>query len=62
MVLSNVGNNSHWVHAAPAFLGFDISGPERHDKVTLYRAMLENATYQTLGDLDLPFFLLPLPD
>jgi autoinducer 2 (AI-2) kinase len=52
VILSNVGNNSHWVHAAPAFLGFDILSPDRHNKVTLYRAMLENAAYQTLGELE----------
>lgn len=52
VILSNVGNNSHWVHAAPAFLGFDILSPERHNTVTLYRAMLENAAYQTLGELE----------
>jgi len=52
VILSNVGNNSHWVHAAPAFLGFDILSPDRHNKFTLYRAMLENAAYQTLGELE----------
>jgi autoinducer 2 (AI-2) kinase len=52
VILSNVANNSHWVHAAPAFLGFDILSPDRHNRVTLYRAMLENAAYQTLGELE----------
>jgi autoinducer 2 (AI-2) kinase len=52
VILSNVAHNSRWVHAAPAFLGFDILDPGRHNKVTLYRAMLENAAYQTLGELE----------
>lgn len=52
VILSNVGNNSNWRHASPAFLDFDILDPQRYDKVTFYRALIENTAYQTLGELE----------
>jgi len=52
VIMSDVGNNSRWIHASPAFLNFDVLDPERYNKATFYRALLENSAYQTLGEME----------
>ena len=45
---SDVMNYMSWKHAAPSFVNFDID-PEKFNKVTFYRAIMENAAFVTLG-------------
>lgn len=52
VIMSNVCNNSRWIHASPAFLNFDVSDPVKYDKAAFYRALLENAAYQALGEME----------
>jgi autoinducer 2 (AI-2) kinase len=44
-VFSNVMMTRNWVHAAPAFIGFDVSAPERSGKNACVRAIEEAAAY-----------------
>jgi autoinducer-2 kinase len=41
----------HWVHASPAFVGFDIATPESSGKKECLRAIEEAAAYVSLGHL-----------
>jgi autoinducer 2 (AI-2) kinase len=50
-VFSNLMNASRWVHASPAFVGFDITAPERSGKMECFRAIEEAAAYVSLGHL-----------
>jgi autoinducer 2 (AI-2) kinase len=52
VIMSNVANNSRWIHAAPAFLNFDVLNPQKFNKASFYRSLLENSAYQTLGELE----------
>jgi autoinducer 2 (AI-2) kinase len=49
---SDVMNYIAWRHAAPGFLNFDID-PEKFNKYTFYRAIMENTALVTLGHLRL---------
>ena len=49
---SNVMNYINWKHAAPSFLNFELN-PEKHNKYTFYRAILENAALVTFGHIKL---------
>jgi autoinducer 2 (AI-2) kinase len=49
---SDVMNYIAWRHAAPSFLNFDLS-PEKFNKYTFYRSIMENACMVTLGHLRL---------
>jgi autoinducer 2 (AI-2) kinase len=49
---SNVMNYIAWRHAAPTFSNFELD-PERFNKFTFYRAIMENTALVTLGHLDL---------
>jgi autoinducer 2 (AI-2) kinase len=50
-VFSNLMDAKRWVHAAPAFIGFDIVAPERSGKRECFRAIEEAAAYVSLGHL-----------
>jgi autoinducer-2 kinase len=50
-ILSNLMTAKHWVHAAPAFVGFDISRPERSALAQCMRAIEECAAYVAYGHL-----------
>lgn len=52
VIFSDVGNNSRWIHAAPAFVDFDVLDPARFNRATFYRATLENTTYQSYGEFE----------
>jgi autoinducer 2 (AI-2) kinase len=52
VIMSNICDNSRWIHASPAFLNFDVSDPGKYDKAAFYRALLENAAYQVLGEME----------
>src|SRR5262249_29156616 len=42
---------SHWVHASPAFVGFDLGAPERAGRSECFRAIEESAAYVARGHL-----------
>jgi autoinducer 2 (AI-2) kinase len=50
-VFSNLMEAKRWVHASPAFIGFDIVSPERSGKKECFRAIEEAAAYVSLGHL-----------
>jgi autoinducer 2 (AI-2) kinase len=50
-IFSNLMDAKRWVHAAPAFVGFDIAAPERSGKKECFRAIEESAAYVSLGHL-----------
>lgn len=52
-VLSNVMDAKHWVHAAPAFVGFDLTAPERSGRKECFRALQESAAYAARGHLEI---------
>jgi len=49
---SDVMNYISWKHAAPSFLNFGLD-PERYNRYTFYRSILENAALVTRGHLEL---------
>ena len=49
---SDVMNYINWKHAAPGFLNFDLN-PEKFNKFTFYRAIMENSCLVTLGHMKL---------
>ena len=51
-VFSDVMNFISWRHAAPAFLNFDLD-PERFNRFTFYRAIMENTAMVTYGHMRL---------
>lgn len=52
-VFSNLMAANNWVHAAPAFIGFDIAAPERSGKKECFRAIEEAAAYVSRGHLEI---------
>ena len=51
-IFSDVMNYINWKHAAPGFINFGLD-PEKYNKVTFYRAIMENTALVTLGHLRL---------
>jgi autoinducer 2 (AI-2) kinase len=49
---SDVMNYINWKHAAPGFFNFSLD-PEKFNKVTFYRAIMENTALVTLGHMRL---------
>ena len=49
---SDVMNYIHWTHASPTFTNFELD-PERFNKYTFYRAILENTALLVHGHMDL---------
>jgi autoinducer 2 (AI-2) kinase len=49
---SDVMNYINWKHASPAFMNFELN-PEKYNKVTFYRAIIENTALVTLGHVQL---------
>lgn len=49
---SDVMNYISWKHAAPTFTNFDID-PDKFNRFTFYRAIMENAAMVTKGNMDL---------
>lgn len=52
-IFSNLMDAKHWVHAAPAFIGFDVDAPARSGKKECVRAIEECAAYVARGHLDI---------
>jgi autoinducer 2 (AI-2) kinase len=50
VIFSDIANNSRWIHAAPAFLNFDVLDSARFNRGTFFRAILENTAYQSYGE------------
>lgn len=50
-IFSDLMNAAGWVHAAPSFLGFDVTAPERSGRAQCVRAVQEGAAYVTRGHL-----------
>jgi autoinducer 2 (AI-2) kinase len=44
-IFSNVMQANRWVHASPAFIGFDVGSPERAGRAECFRAIEESAAY-----------------
>jgi len=49
---SDIMNYINWKHASPAFINFELN-PDKYNKYTFYRAIMENACLVTLGHLQL---------
>lgn len=52
-IFSNLMQADRWVHASPAFVGFDVSNPARAGRVECFRAIEESAAYVTRGHLQI---------
>jgi autoinducer-2 kinase len=52
-IFSNLMQASHWVHASPGFVGFDVSGPVPSGRMECFRAIEESAAYVSLGHLNI---------
>jgi len=52
-IMSNLMNARRWVHAAPSFLGFDLSDPAQSGRGACVRAIEEAAAYVTRGHRDI---------
>jgi autoinducer 2 (AI-2) kinase len=52
-VFSNVMTARNWVHAAPGFIGFDVSAPERSGKNECVRAIEEAAAFVSRAHLEI---------
>src|SRR5262249_44358291 len=50
-IFSNLMQASRWVHASPAFVGFDVSNPARAGRPECFRAIEESAAYVARGHL-----------
>jgi autoinducer 2 (AI-2) kinase len=48
-IFSNLMQASRWVHASPAFVGFDVANPERAGRRECFRAIEESAAYVGRG-------------
>src|SRR5262245_25819210 len=50
-IFSNLMQASRWVHASPAFVGFDVANSARAGRVECFRAVEESAAYVTRGHM-----------
>jgi autoinducer 2 (AI-2) kinase len=50
-IFSNVMQASHWVHASPGFVGFDVGNPSSAGRSECFRAIEESAAYVSRGHL-----------
>lgn len=50
-IFSDVMNYINWKHAAPAFINFGLD-PEKYNRFTFYRALMENAAMVTRGNME----------
>ncbi len=50
-VFSDVMDYLHWKHAAPSLLNFNINEPEKYNKAAIFRSLMENAAFNSLGNL-----------
>lgn len=57
-IFSNLMEAQRWVHAAPAFVGFDVNDPRHSGKKECIRAIEEGAAYVARGHLEIVAELL----
>jgi autoinducer 2 (AI-2) kinase len=50
-IFSDLMDYLHWKHAAPSLLNFNINEPEKYNKAAIFRSLMENAAYNSLGNL-----------
>jgi len=50
-LFSNLMHAKRWVHASPAFVGFDVGNPAPTGRIECFRALEESAVYVTRGHL-----------
>jgi autoinducer-2 kinase len=50
-IFSNLMQASHWVHASPSFVGFDVGDPGPDVRTSCFRAIEESAAYVSRGHL-----------
>jgi autoinducer 2 (AI-2) kinase len=50
-IFSNLMQASRWVHASPAFVGFDVGNPAQAGRSECFRAIEESAAYVARGHL-----------
>jgi len=50
-IFSNLMQANRWVHASPAFVGFDVGDPARAGRIECFRAIEESAAYVARGHL-----------
>jgi autoinducer-2 kinase len=48
-IFSNLMQASHWIHASPAFIGFDIANPSLSGRNACFRSIEEAAAYVAHG-------------
>jgi len=52
-VFSDIMNYINWKHASPALMNFDINQPEKYSKAAVFKALMENAAFNSFGNLKL---------
>ena len=52
-IFSDIMNYMHWKHSTPAFIGMDINEPEKYNKAAMFKSLMENAAFLSLGNLKL---------
>lgn len=52
VLFSDIANQQNWRMCAPTFMGWDILDPEKSHKGVFFKAILENACYQALGEYE----------
>jgi autoinducer 2 (AI-2) kinase len=50
-IFSNLMRASRWIHASPAFIGFDVANPSGSGRTACFRAIEESAAYVSRGHL-----------
>jgi autoinducer 2 (AI-2) kinase len=60
-IFSNLMTAQRWMHAAPAFIGFDVTAPERSGKKECIRSIEEAAAYVSRGHFEIVEELLGQP-
>ena len=50
-IFSNLMQASRWIHASPAFIGFDVGNPAQAGRTECFRAIEESAAYVARGHL-----------
>jgi autoinducer 2 (AI-2) kinase len=52
-IFSDIMNYMHWKHSTPAFIGMNINEPEKYNKAAMFKSLMENAAFLSLGNLKL---------
>jgi autoinducer 2 (AI-2) kinase len=52
-IFSDLFNTRRWIHAAPAFIQFDVTSPEKFGKGEFIRRIEEDAALQSFGNLNI---------